>query len=56
MQVIQSHLNTRSEEFQQNREDMLELLAYLDVLHQEAAEGGGEEAWNAIHNVGPACL
>ena len=43
MQVIQSHLNTRSEEFQQNREDMLELLAYLDVLHQEAAEGGGEE-------------
>ena len=44
MQVIQSHLNTRSEEFQQNREDMLELLAYLDVLHQEAAEGGGEEA------------
>ncbi|MDG2072680.1 MAG: carboxyl transferase domain-containing protein [Pseudomonadales bacterium] len=44
MKVIKSNLNTRSEEYQRNREEMLEELEYIAVLHQQAAEGGGEEA------------
>ncbi|MEJ2089455.1 MAG: carboxyl transferase domain-containing protein [Gammaproteobacteria bacterium] len=44
MAVLQSVLDTRSEAFEQNRADMLEMLAVLDELHDEAAQGGGEEA------------
>ena len=44
MAVLESHLDTRSETFLQNRSDMLEKLAYLDELYEEAAAGGGEEA------------
>ena len=44
MAVLESHLDTRSETFLQNRSDMLERLAYLDELYEEAAAGGGEEA------------
>lgn len=44
MSVLQSKLDTRAESFVQNRTDMLEMLATLDALQQEAARGGGEEA------------
>ncbi len=44
MPVLESKLDTRSEGFKQNRSDMMEMLATLDDLYAEAAEGGGEEA------------
>ena len=44
MPVLESKLDTRSEAFQQNKSDMLELLATVDELLAEAAGGGGEEA------------
>lgn len=39
--ILQSGLNTRSESFQQNRADMLGLLAQGEALLLEAAAGGG---------------
>ena len=44
MAVIKSKLNTRSDEYLRNREEMLEELEYIAILHAEAAQGGGEEA------------
>ena len=44
MAVIKSKLNTRSDEYLRNREEMLEELEYIAMLHAEAAQGGGEEA------------
>ena len=44
MAVLESNLDTRSETYAQNRSDMLEKLAFLDELYEEAARGGGEEA------------
>ena len=44
MSVIQSRLDTRSEQFKKNRTEMLAKLAFLDELYAEAAKGGGEEA------------
>ena len=44
MSVLQSTLNTRTEAFEQNRTDMLEMIGILEELHEEAAKGGGEEA------------
>jgi acetyl-CoA carboxylase carboxyltransferase component len=44
MSVLQSTLNTRTEAFEQNRADMLEMIGILEELHEEAAKGGGEEA------------
>ena len=44
MQVIKSRLDTRSTEFQKNRDDMLEELEFIEQLHVEAGQGGGEEA------------
>lgn len=44
MQTIKSKLDTRTEEYQQNRRDMLEMLDKLDELHLEASQGGGKEA------------
>jgi acetyl-CoA carboxylase carboxyltransferase component len=44
MSVLESKLDTRSETFQQNRSDMVEMLDTLEGLYAEAAEGGGEEA------------
>ena len=44
MSVIKSRLNTRSDEYLRNREEMLEELEYIATLHDEAAQGGGEEA------------
>ena len=44
MPVLDTHLATRSDAFQQNRKDMLELLGVMNGLLEEAAEGGGAEA------------
>ena len=44
MPVLESKLDTRSEAFQRNRADMLEALAEIQALLDDAAEGGGAEA------------
>ncbi len=44
MPILESKLDTRSDNFKQNRSDMVEMLETLDELYSEAAEGGGEEA------------
>ena len=44
MPELESKLDTRSESYQQNRSDMLEMLDTINELMDEAAEGGGEEA------------
>ena len=50
MQPLESSLNTRSEQFQQNLTDMNDMLATLAELHDEVAEGGGEEAVNRLRS------
>ena len=52
MPELESKLDTRSEEYQQNRADMLEMLGTLDELYAEAAEGGGEEAMARLRSRG----
>jgi len=52
MQVVKSKLDVRSEMFAKNREDMLEMLAEIEKLLEEAAEGGGEEAMNRLRSRG----
>ena len=44
MSVIQSRLDTKSEQYRKNRAEMLAKLAFLDELYVEAAKGGGPEA------------
>ena len=44
MPVLESKLDTRAAPFQQNLADMRETLAELQLLYDEAARGGGEEA------------
>lgn len=44
MQTIKSKLDPRTEEYQHNRRDMLEMLEKIDELHVEASKGGGKEA------------
>jgi len=44
MPVLESKLDTRSEQFLQNRADMLKMLELMESLLEEAARGGGEEA------------
>ena len=44
MAVLQSQLDTRSEQFRQNKEEMTVKLEQLDELYAEAARGGGAEA------------
>ena len=43
MPVLTTQLDTRTEAFQRNREQMLESLGELDELYAEAYAGGGEE-------------
>jgi acetyl-CoA carboxylase carboxyltransferase component len=52
MPELESKLDIRSEEYQQNRADMLEMLGTLDELYAEAAEGGGEEAMARLRSRG----
>ncbi|MFP6584730.1 MAG: carboxyl transferase domain-containing protein [Candidatus Hydrogenedentota bacterium] len=44
MPVLESKLDTRSDAFQKNLADMNEMLAIIEGLLKEVAEGGGEEA------------
>ncbi|MFP6725707.1 MAG: carboxyl transferase domain-containing protein, partial [Alphaproteobacteria bacterium] len=44
MPVLDSTLDVRSDEFLENRRKILGMLATLDELHEEVAQGGGEEA------------
>ena len=44
MAVLESRLDTSSEQYAQNRAEMLEKLKMLDELYAEAEQGGGEEA------------
>jgi acetyl-CoA carboxylase carboxyltransferase component len=49
---LASTLNTSSETFQKNRTDMLEQLAVIDDLLDEAAAGGGESAMDRMRSRG----
>jgi acetyl-CoA carboxylase carboxyltransferase component len=44
MPVLESKLDTRSEQFHKNRADMLKMLELMESLLEEAAQGGGDEA------------
>ena len=48
MAVLQSQLDTRSAQFQQNKEEMSAKLEQLDGLYTQAAEGGGAEAMGRL--------
>lgn len=50
MQIIKSKLDTRSEDYQRNREDMLAKLDEINGLLEEVARGGGEEAMNRLRS------
>ncbi|MYD42734.1 MAG: acyl-CoA carboxylase subunit beta [Gammaproteobacteria bacterium] len=52
MAVLKSSLDTRSAAFAENREQMLDKLAYLDEQYAEAAKGGGEEAMDRLKSRG----
>jgi acetyl-CoA carboxylase carboxyltransferase component len=52
MPVIESTLDLRSEQFAQNRDEMIETLAQLHTLHEEVAAGGGEEAMARLRSRG----
>ena len=44
MAVLESQLDVRSDGYRENHTGMLEMLAQLDELYEEAARGGGAEA------------
>ncbi len=48
MPVLESKLDNRSDAYQQNQSDMLEMLGTIDELLDEAAQGGGEEAMKRL--------
>ena len=48
MQQLTSTLDTRSEDFRKNKADMEEMLARIDALLEEVAEGGGAEAMERL--------
>ena len=50
MQTIISQLDTRSERYHKNREDMIDMLDYLDELFVEVSQGGGEEAMERLRS------
>jgi len=50
MPVLESKLDIRSEGYQKNLADMSEMLATIDGLLEEAAQGGGEEATKRLRS------
>lgn len=52
MPELKSKLDTRSEAFQQNKSDIIEMLATMDELLAEAEQGGGEEAMQRLRSRG----
>ena len=52
MAVLRSNLDTRSEAFTSNRQNMIEKLDQLEELYAEAYAGGGEESVNRLKSRG----
>ncbi len=52
MPVLESQLDLRSEQFNVNRDHMVETLKSLDALYAEAAAGGGEETLTRLRKRG----
>ncbi|MDP6811653.1 MAG: carboxyl transferase domain-containing protein [Alphaproteobacteria bacterium] len=52
MPILESTLDTRSDAYSENRAGMQAMLATLDELHAEVAEGGGEEATARLRSRG----
>ena len=52
MAVLESQLDVRSDAYRGNRAGMLDMLARLDELYEEAARGGGEEAMTRLRSRG----
>ncbi len=52
MAVLKSTLDTRSDAFMQNRDQMLAKISYLDEQYAEAAKGGGKEAMDRLASRG----
>lgn len=52
MPQLKSKLDTRSEAFQQNKSDIIEMLATMDELLAEVEQGGGEEAMQRLRSRG----
>ena len=52
MAVLESQLDMRSDAYRENRAGMLDMLARLDELYEEAARGGGEEAMTRLRSRG----
>ena len=50
--LLRTNLDTSSEQFRRNRDDMLEQIAELEELHHEAAAGGGERAMERLRSRG----
>ena len=50
MSVLQSHIDTNADWFEKNCDDMLEQLAIIDDLHNEAAAGGGPAAMDRMRS------
>jgi len=50
--VLRSSLDVTSEQFRQNRADMLDQLSVIDGLHDEAAAGGGERSMERLRKRG----
>jgi acetyl-CoA carboxylase carboxyltransferase component len=50
MQIIKSKLDTRSEDYLRNREDMLAKLDEINGLLEEVARGGGKEAMDRLRS------
>ncbi len=52
MPILESKLDLRSEDYQRNRGDMLEMLEVMDGLLEEAGRGGGAEAIERLRSRG----
>lgn len=52
MAILRSSLDTKGEQFQRNRADLLEQLAEIDALNEQAALGGGEKAMDRLRSRG----
>ncbi|MFN0025890.1 MAG: acyl-CoA carboxylase subunit beta [Acidimicrobiales bacterium] len=50
--ALPTSLDTRSEQFTRNRADMMEMLAVIDELQQQAAAGGGPRAHERLRSRG----
>ena len=52
MPILESKLDLRSEDYQRNRGDMLEMIETMDGLLEEAGRGGGAEAIERLRSRG----